>query len=74
MCGYVHTYPINPSNPSLDHNYRTTIRITNALGQVVLTTTMPANTTKLSLDLSGLANGVYMVQAPGFGVTKLVKE
>jgi hypothetical protein len=52
----------------------TTFRITNALGQVVLTATMPANATELSLDLSALANGVYMVQAAGFGVTKLVKE
>jgi hypothetical protein len=52
----------------------TTFRISNAVGQVVLTTTMPANATELSLDLSALANGVYMVQAPGFGVTKLVKE
>ena len=52
----------------------TTFRISNALGQVVITATMPANTTELSLDLSSLAKGVYMVQAPGFGVTKLVKE
>jgi hypothetical protein len=52
----------------------TTFRISNAVGQVVLTATMPANTTELGLDLSSFAKGVYMVQALGFGVTKLVKE
>jgi hypothetical protein len=52
----------------------TTFRISNAVGQVVLTATMPANATELSLDLSALANGVYVVQAFGFGVSKLVKE
>ncbi len=52
----------------------TTFHITNAVGQVVMTATMPANSTELSLDLSALAKGVYMVQAPGLGVTKLVKE
>ena len=52
----------------------TTFWISNAIGQVVLTVSMPANATEVNLDLSTLANGVYMVQAPGFGVTKLVKE
>ena len=52
----------------------TTFSLTNALGQVVITATMPANSTELSIDLSNLAKGVYMVQAPGFGVTKLVRE
>ncbi len=52
----------------------TTFRISNAVGQVVMSATIPANRTELSLDLSNLAKGVYMVQAPGFGVSKLVKE
>jgi spore germination protein GerM len=52
----------------------TTFRISNAIGQVVMTVSMPANATELNLDLSTLANGVYIVQATGFGVTKLVKE
>ncbi len=52
----------------------TTFSLTNAVGQVVMTATMPVNSTEVSLDLSNLAKGVYMVQAPGFGVTKLVKE
>ena len=44
------------------------------MGQIVMTATIPAKTTELSLDLSNLAKSVYMVQAPGFGVSKLVKE
>ncbi len=52
----------------------TAVLISNALGQTLMTATMPANSTDLSLDLSRLPNGVYLVQAPGFGVTKLVKE
>jgi hypothetical protein len=52
----------------------TAFLISNALGQTLMTATMPANSTDLSLDLSRLPNGIYLVQAPGFGVTKLVKE
>jgi hypothetical protein len=69
-------YP-NPSNGQVTVTglpAMTVVRISNALGQTLMTATTPANSTDLSLDLSRLPNGVYLVQAPGFGVTKLVKE
>ena len=69
-------YP-NPSNGQVTVTglpAMTAVRVSNALGQTLMTATMPANSTDLSLDLSRLPNGVYLVQAPGFGVTKLVKE
>ena len=48
------------------------LQISNTLGQLVQSITLPPNTNEL--NVSNLAKGVYMVQAPGFGVTKLVKE
>jgi hypothetical protein len=66
--------PTNGSTTIVGLPPLTKVYVTNALGQVMMEAVMPANASDLNLNLSTLANGVYMVKAAGYGVTKLVKE
>ena len=73
-------------NPTLDGHLTvmlgngpqaTLLAVYNALGQQVLHTTLPANTTTGELDLSRLATGVYMLRATtstGTAMRRVVRQ
>lgn len=70
-------YP-NPNNGSffVENNNYQTIRVVDALGNVVMEK-MPAGQSRLMIDLQGMANGMYFIQATGvngLSITKVIKQ
>ncbi len=70
-------YP-NPNSGSffVENNNYQTIRVVDALGNVVMEK-MPAGQSRLMIDLQGMANGMYFIQATGvngLSITKVIKQ
>jgi len=75
--GEIKMYP-NPATTTLTiqstNEPITQVSISNILGQTVYLQAAPANCQLLTVDVSGLAAGVYFVRVNGAAVRKFVKE